>query len=495
MYNNSINQTYRYLLQTKEGKGFSEAEIKIILPQILSALNLLHSQNQSHGAISLETIVNQNNQLILLPNQNYNFDPQKDIYDLGLVLIELLTAKSPHEILNLTTGETWDDYCFISDNLIALINKMIAPFPERFNSVNEILMSLNNQNNAYNPPPVSIPNSNPTLISQPNIYQPNNSQTVVSQPNYVQPQPNYQKPNYDNQINQVQRKKIQKITVWLVPLFIIGILGVIALPGFLNQANKARQAEAKMSISALVRSQVQSYIEEGNFKNNLSSLGTGLNSETDNYSYEVKLLNENSSIISATPKKKGINSYLGVTFISNSNIIYGICGTKEPSLIAPQTPELTDINFQCSNDSELFFNPDPIPVPTQFLANKNENRQSSQPEDNICSQITCWYQDLIPVGEYSYYEKDLRKQVSYIRKGNLMIGALYEKSQPQTFTCFQATIGNNTINVEWKNNLWQINKSGQQYNISYSIRNFTVGNSRPFTQGLNNSSAVQQCQN
>lgn len=369
MYNNSINQTYRYLLQTKEGKGFSEAEIKIILPQILTSLNFFHSQNQSHGAISLDTIVN-NNQIILLPNQNYNFDPQKDIYDLGVAIIELLTAQSFYQIFN--NEEAWDDYCTVSDQLLDIINKMIAPLPERFNSVNEVLSSLNNQNNYHTAPTiVNSDYTSPSINSQPNYAQnqtinlsKNNSPTIVAYPNNEQN--NTINQSY-NQVNLTKNKQLNWRWILLGSLGIIGILSAIAFPSFLSQANKGKEAFAKIHISSMVENQVNSYEEKGKFENNLQALQIGINSETDNYKYEVKLLDENKAIATATPQKKGLRSYLGVTFISDDNIIDGICATKETSLIAPQTPDLTNSNFQCASDSILISDVNNIPVPDQFI--------------------------------------------------------------------------------------------------------------------------------
>ncbi|NER98189.1 MAG: tetratricopeptide repeat protein [Symploca sp. SIO1B1] len=102
--------------------------------------------------------------------------------------------------------------------------------------------------------------------------------------------------------------------------------------------------------------------------------------------------------------------------------------------------------------------------------------------------------DLLPVGSYNFYEKGLRKNVSYIRRGNKMVGAVYDPQQPNTVTCFTATLSKNQANVEWWGNLEQIGKSGQRINSSYSMTDFTVDNSTP-RAGLDNPSAVKQCEN
>jgi len=70
----------------------------------------------------------------------------------------------------------------------------------------------------------------------------------------------------------------------LVVIIIIGILGAIALPSFLNQANRARGAEAKLFLGNWLRSQQVSYAENGDF----SEAETGkIDSSLTNYSIEV----------------------------------------------------------------------------------------------------------------------------------------------------------------------------------------------------------------
>src|SRR4028119_2352610 len=49
----------------------------------------------------------------------------------------------------------------------------------------------------------------------------------------------------------------------LVVIIIIGILSAIALPAFLNQANKAKQSEAKQYIGSLDKGQSAYYAEMG----------------------------------------------------------------------------------------------------------------------------------------------------------------------------------------------------------------------------------------
>ena len=88
----------------------------------------------------------------------------------------------------------------------------------------------------------------------------------------------------------------------LVVIIIIGILSAIALPSFLNQANKARASEAKAYIGSMNRGQQAYYMENGNFAHEdfdddiddaevaLSVLGLGISPVTENYAYRIAVI-------------------------------------------------------------------------------------------------------------------------------------------------------------------------------------------------------------
>ncbi len=89
-------------------------------------------------------------------------------------------------------------------------------------------------------------------------------------------------------LQQLNKKKADKgftLIELLVVIIIIGILSAIALPSFLNQANKARQSEAKQSLGAINRGQQGYYLERQLFSNNINGLGLGVQIDTENYSY------------------------------------------------------------------------------------------------------------------------------------------------------------------------------------------------------------------
>ena len=71
----------------------------------------------------------------------------------------------------------------------------------------------------------------------------------------------------------------------LVVIIIIGILSAIALPSFLNQANKAKQSEAKEYTGSMNRAQQAYYLENTGFTSSIGALGLGILTQTVNYSY------------------------------------------------------------------------------------------------------------------------------------------------------------------------------------------------------------------
>lgn len=76
----------------------------------------------------------------------------------------------------------------------------------------------------------------------------------------------------------------------LVVIIIIGILSAIALPSFLNQANKAKQSEAKTYVGSMNRAQQAYYLENNQFadQSNFGNLGLGIATQTVNYIYAIK---------------------------------------------------------------------------------------------------------------------------------------------------------------------------------------------------------------
>ncbi len=117
----------------------------------------------------------------------------------------------------------------------------------------------------------------------------------------------------------------------LVVIIIIGILSAIALPSFLNQANKARQSEAKTYIGSMNRAQQAYYLETSSFTTQIGLLGLGVASSTDNYEYEI--VTPNNTNVTSRAKPQGgntasVKAYIGGVTVGSAQ------GTGEATTLA-----------------------------------------------------------------------------------------------------------------------------------------------------------------
>ena len=120
----------------------------------------------------------------------------------------------------------------------------------------------------------------------------------------------------------------------LVVIIIIGILSAIALPSFLNQANKAKQSEAKTYVGSMNRAQQAYYLEKGAFTASTSDLGLGIQTNTTNYGYSITQVansaSTNGSVATnkATAKGAALKGYAGVVALAD------VSGTTDKTTIA-----------------------------------------------------------------------------------------------------------------------------------------------------------------
>jgi prepilin-type N-terminal cleavage/methylation domain-containing protein len=143
-----------------------------------------------------------------------------------------------------------------------------------------------------------------------------------------------------------QKKQDEGFTLieLLVVIIIIGILSAIALPSFLNQANKAKQSEAKTYIGSMNRAQQALYLEKGYFakKEAFGDLGLGIASSTTNYVYSIdggatKANEPGSSEVTnqAQQQQDALRAYIGgvnvgvVTDTSEATTLAVLCEGKD----------------------------------------------------------------------------------------------------------------------------------------------------------------------
>jgi type IV pilus assembly protein PilA len=122
----------------------------------------------------------------------------------------------------------------------------------------------------------------------------------------------------------------------LVVIIIIGILSAIALPSFLNQANKAKQSEAKTYVGSANRAQQAYYLENSEFVLDVADfgqLGLGIETDTANYTYALAA-QEDGVLTQAQPSKDGalddqssVKAYVG-------GVKIGTSGTGEATTLA-----------------------------------------------------------------------------------------------------------------------------------------------------------------
>lgn len=135
----------------------------------------------------------------------------------------------------------------------------------------------------------------------------------------------------------------------LVVIIIIGILAAIALPSFLNQANKGKQAEAKQYVGSMNRTQQSYFLEKSEFTTDVVALGIGIKTDTENYTYEIKSDDVGKDATNnGVSKKDVLKSYAGIahsepgTGGSESLTIATLCESKDAAKGSAQTLTGTD---------------------------------------------------------------------------------------------------------------------------------------------------------
>jgi len=102
----------------------------------------------------------------------------------------------------------------------------------------------------------------------------------------------------------------------LVVIIIIGILAAIALPSFLNQANKARESEAKTYVGSMNRGQQAYYLEEGAFGADLATIGIGIPAATTYYKYDTKATSATVATSTGIKVKGAVRDFTGTVTVA-----------------------------------------------------------------------------------------------------------------------------------------------------------------------------------
>ncbi|ARV57360.1 serine/threonine protein kinase [Nostocales cyanobacterium HT-58-2] len=221
-------QTYRSLLDARKLQGlrFTEAEVRLLLQQILPVLEYIHSIGVIHRDISPEnlilrsidqlpilidfggvkqvaaTVVSQYYQpgvaSIPLPTllgkagfsppeqmQTGLVEPHSDLYALAATVLVLLTGKQPQELIdNHTLTWQWRQEVNLSPTFSAVLEKMLSPTPkERYQSAHQVLQVLTSPVNTL---PVNYALEQQPLVS-PTPPSPPTEQTLAVAPSSPTP--------------------------------------------------------------------------------------------------------------------------------------------------------------------------------------------------------------------------------------------------------------------------------------------------------------------
>lgn len=101
----------------------------------------------------------------------------------------------------------------------------------------------------------------------------------------------------------------------LIVVAILGILGMIALPSFLNQAARAQQTKALNAVGAMNRAQQSFFYENGQFSNSIAELGFAHLNEGRVYQYVVQGDNQATTIV-AQPEDSALRGYAGLAYLN-----------------------------------------------------------------------------------------------------------------------------------------------------------------------------------
>ena len=139
----------------------------------------------------------------------------------------------------------------------------------------------------------------------------------------------------------------------LVVIIIIGILSAIALPSFLNQANKARESEGKQYTGSMNRAQQAYFLERQRFTSSISNLGLGIATTTSNYSYSVHIFSASDTLDLTTPPDETLAVNLTTYRSAIANVAHSTNTNTLRSLIGAVDVMLSQAGIRAEGDGTL----------------------------------------------------------------------------------------------------------------------------------------------
>ena len=119
---------------------------------------------------------------------------------------------------------------------------------------------------------------------------------------------------------------------------------VFVLPSLLMMAINAHQSEAKQYLSSMNKGQQAYFAETSAFSNSIPALGLGLETETNNYKYSLRVT-QTPSFHYAVAKKKTLKNYVGGVFLVPAKKL-------DPNA---RRAEMTTLTILCETEKRPFF--------------------------------------------------------------------------------------------------------------------------------------------
>lgn len=141
----------------------------------------------------------------------------------------------------------------------------------------------------------------------------------------------------------------------LIGFLVLGILGAIALPSFFNMVTKAKQTEAKQTLSAINKSQETYQREKKTFSHNFDALNVGIKPQTTNYIYFTSAT-KTAAFSYAISRDQNLKSYVGAVFLvpakDQIKTVSILCQDKSKGTNRLQDPILQNGVPTCGADNE-----------------------------------------------------------------------------------------------------------------------------------------------
>lgn len=144
----------------------------------------------------------------------------------------------------------------------------------------------------------------------------------------------------------------------LLFLIYLGVIGVLASHSFIKDENRDMTSEAKQYLSSINREQKAYFAQKSTLANSVEALGTGIQTETQNYKYSVRATKQAAFNYGVSKHPKS-TSYVGGIFVVPAKevepnaakhelkAIAILCKADSPGSIQPAEPTYQNGKTAC----------------------------------------------------------------------------------------------------------------------------------------------------